>query len=339
MTPLKDPSVLADLISEAGVGKPKQNSKSFILTCPRCSKKDKLYIRKKDGRFVCWVCAERDGFQGAPEYALTELTGRSIPELRNILYGMETTNGNLFLQLDFSDFLDPEEDILLPYQQQVEPHPDFRDLDSPYGGPGLAYLEGRGISLEIAKAYGVVYWPARSRVVFPVVSGGRLLGWQSRTIKPTEEFDEETQQILKIPKALTYEGLDKAKVLMFADRLVNSAHAVLAEGPIDGIKAHLVGGNVVTMGKVVSETQLNLLRCSGIRKLYLALDPDASIEAQKIVRKMYGDDIEIYDMRPKPGLDLGAMSFDEVYDLYRAAPRVTPANLFLFLEKWNECRA
>lgn len=335
MAQLKDPAVLSDLISEV-VGRPKQNSKSFILTCPRCSKKDKLYIRKKDGRFVCWVCAERDGFQGAPEFALTELTGKTIAELRSILYGMETTHGDLHLQIELTDFLDSDDEILLPYQQPVDPHPDFRDLDSQYGAPGAAYLESRGVPIHIAKEYGVVYWPARSRVVFPVVSNGVLLGWQSRTIKPTEEFDEETQQIIKIPKALTYEGLDKAKVLMFADRLKNSPHAVLAEGPIDGIKAHLVGGNVVSMGKVVSQAQLNLLRCSGIRKLYLALDPDASVEAEKIVRKMYGDDIEIYDMRPKPGLDLGAMTFEEVYELYRSAPRVTPANLFLFLEsQWN----
>lgn len=335
---LKNPDTLADLVAEA-VGKPKHNSKSFILTCPRCMKKDKLYIRKRDGRFVCWVCAERDGFQGAPEYALTEITGRSVGELRTMLYGDDFAGADLTIRLDFDDFLENDDDILLPYLQKVEEHPDFRDLDSEWGKPGADYLQARGVPLDVALRYGIRYWPARSRVIFPVVSGGHLLGWQGRTIKPTEYIDEETQELVKIPKALTYEGLEKSSVLMFGDRLKGSDHAILTEGPMDGIKADLCGGNVVSMGKVVSPTQLNLLRFSGIRKLYLALDPDASLEAQKIVRKMYSDEIEIYDMRPPVGTDLGAMSFSDVYELYKSAPKVTPAHLFLFLENWNDGRA
>lgn len=339
MPTLKDPSVLSDLIAEAGVGKPKQNSKSFILTCPRCQKKDKLYVRKKDGRFVCWVCAEKDNFQGAAEFALAEITGRSLAEIRSRLYGTESAGADLYLKLDFKDFVDSEDEILIPYLQPVEEHPDFRDLESEWGQPGVQYLESRGIPLEVALRYGVKYWPARSRVIFPVISDGKLLGWQGRTIKPETDFDEEAQQVVKIPKALTYEGLTKSQVLMFADRLKGSYHAILCEGPIDGIKADLCGGNVVTMGKAVSTAQLNLLRYSGIRKLYLGLDPDASIEAQKIVRKMYDDEIEIYDMRPPPEYDLGKMSFGDVYQLYKSAPKVTPAYLFLYLEKWNDGRA
>lgn len=335
MRKLSNPGVIPELLAEAGIGKPKQNSKSFILSCPRCLKKDKLYIRKTDGRFACWVCKERDGFQGAPEYALTELTGKTISELQRLLYGLETAHGAVSLDLDITDFFDEEsEEIQLQNTlPEVMENPDFRDLDSEWGAPGLSYLESRGIPLAVAQEYGIKYWPGRSRVVFPVRSQGRLLGWQSRYIKPTEYIDEETGEVVKIPKALTYEGLKKEQALMFADRITGD-HAILAEGPIDAIKAHLCGGNVASLGKAVSQTQLNLLKFSGITKLYLGLDPDAAIEAQKLVSRLSGD-LELYDMRPPSG-DLGAMSFEQVYELYRSAKRVTPANLFLYLKGWND---
>jgi hypothetical protein len=338
MRQISDPRIISELLAEAGVGKPKQNGKSWILTCPRCLKKDKLYIRKKDGRFACWVCKERDGFQGAAEYALTELTGRTVSELQKLLYGFETATGFVALDLDITDFFDDEDDDDLKSVARTLPHvmenPDFRDLDSQWGDPGVKYLESRGVPLDVALRYGIKYWPSHSRIVFPVKSKGKLLGWQSRTIKPHEFIDEETGEIIKIPKALTYEGLAKEQCLMFADNIIGE-HAILGEGPLDALKADLCGGNVASLGKAVSMTQLNLLRCSGIKRLYLALDPDASIEMQKMVSKLSGD-LELYDMRPDPSTDLGAMSFEEVYELYRRAPRVTSANIFLYLKGWNE---
>lgn len=337
MLPLSNPSVLKELLEEAGVGRPKHNKKAFILTCPRCEKRDKLYIRKTDGRFVCWYCKEKSNFQGAPEFVFAELTGKSISELRMVLYGHEGTTGFVSLDVSFKDYFDDDESTedlptgALPHPEVCE-SPDFRDLDSQWGEPGAKYLEGRGIPLTLAMEYGIRYWPARSRVVFPVKSKGRLLGWQSRTIKPDSWIDEDGD-LVSIPKALTYEGLAKDRVLMYADRITGD-HAVIAEGPMDGLKAHMCGGNVVTLGKAVSLYQLNLLVTSGVSKLYFALDPDASQEVQSLIDKvtnLYGG-IKMYDMRPRDSRDLGKMSFEEVYDLYCSAPEVTRANLFIFLK-------
>lgn len=337
MRELIKPGIIAELLAEAGLAKPKQNSISFILECPRCLKKDKLYIRKKDGRFVCWVCKERDGFQGAPEYALTEIMQRPVREIQGILYGAEGITGSLALDIELTDFFDGTDEIPTIAQPlpEVLDSPDFRDIDSEWGLPGAKYLESRGIPMHIALEYGIRYWPARSRIVFPVKSKGKLLGWQCRIIRPDQYIDEDGD-IVKIPKALTYEGLKKDRALMFADRIVGE-HAILTEGPIDAIKAHKCGGNVSSLGKAVSQTQLNLLRFSGIKKLYLGLDPDASDEIGRILNVL-GGDMELYDMRPPPDTDLGAMSFDDVYQLYKSAKQVTKANLFLYLKEWNVSR-
>jgi hypothetical protein len=116
---------------------------------------------------------------------------------------------------------------------------------------------------------------------------------------------------------------------MFFDRLQGQKHAVLCEGPMDALKAHLCGGNVASMGKAVSRAQLQLLRNAGVERLYIALDPDAQEEANRIARQV-GMDMKVYNMMaPAPYKDLGEMHFDAVRELFQSARRMGPGDLFL----------
>lgn len=313
----------------------KGNSKSFILTCPRCSKKDKAYIRKSDGRFVCWRCKEIDGFSGKAEYFFKEVCGLTLPEIKERLYGANETPLGVFVDIEVRDFFGPDDEVpewIPDSLPEVDLHPDFRDLSSPFSKRGVDYLEGRGVPVSVAEQYGILFWPARQSIVFPVYARGRLLGWQTRTILPTEFFDENRLRMVRYPKALTSTGLRKDRTLMFADR-IQGDHAILCEGPIDALKAHLCGGNVASMGKAVSHYQLSLLQHSGIKKLYLALDPDAFLESARILREMWSY-MEVYDMRPpQKYADLGEMPMDEVKELFAGAPRVSPNHIFLHLDR------
>lgn len=326
-------ATLKALLDEGGV-KYRQNSQSFILPCPRCRKRDKLYIRKSDGRFVCWICRDTEGFSGAPEWVLTELLSRPVSELRPLLYGTEETPAELFLDAQLLDFMEegsPEAGFLVPDLPEVLPDPGFRDLDSQAGARGREYLESRGIPLDVALEYGIKYHASESRVIFPVVSRGRLLGWQARYIGETSFYDEEADLPITIPKVLTTPGLRKDLTLMFGDR-IRGDHVVLTEGPVDAIKAHLCGSNVAAMGKGVSRVQLQLLKNSGVKKLYLGLDPDAFVESQKILHTMV-DDIMVYDLRPPAQFsDLGKMSMAQVRELFDKAPRIDRNYLFLYLK-------
>jgi hypothetical protein len=145
----------------------------------------------------------------------------------------------------------------------------------------------------------------------------------------------EDGEILSIPKALTYSGLPKDRVIGFADRVHNSPHAILTEGPVDAITAHLCGGNIFTMGKAVSANQLAILHRSGISKLYLGLDIDAAQETSKLVDRLTEeyDGLELYDARSTDDRDYGEMSYEEVYEIFRKAPKINRANIFIYL-KW-----
>lgn len=327
-----DSQALKLLIEESGLVF-RQNKRSYVFTCPRCDKKDKLMMFKDDGKFVCWVCAETSGYKGRPEYALVDLLGMPMRAICERIYGdqFEKLPVN-YLDIKLIDFFGDEEvpsDFKPP---KVIQFPfDFYPIEHPHAAKGRAYLEGRGIGLDLAKAYRLRYHPVQRRVIFPVYGSDGLIGWQARAIFQTEWEDPETGQSKKCPKILTtgFES-NRDNVLMFQERLGLSDHAVLCEGPVDAIKAHLCGSNVATMGKVVGEGQIALLRNAGIKRIYLALDPDAAQELSRICFK-FGD-LEIRHLTPAPGFeDLGEMSPEMVLNQMRSAPRIFPGQVFVHL--------
>ncbi len=334
-----DPVLLQRLIEESGVSY-RQNKRSFIFTCPRCMKKDKLMMFKADGRFVCWVCAETSSFKGRPEFALVELLGLPFATIKEKIYGdlAEQTDASFF-NLGLLDFYgdEPLPKELVEQQKGLAFPLDFYPLDHQFATKGREYVLGRGITMEMAKFYDLRYCPVQKRVIFPVKVGQKLLGWQARYILATEWEDEETGDLKKIPKILTTGKRDT--VLMFQDRLVGSDHAIICEGPVDALKCHLAGGNVATMGKVVSQEQIQLVKRSGVRKIYLGLDRDAARETMKLATAFNdyadcgtGEMLEVYRLLPAPGYeDLGAMPPELVLEQFRSAPRVNASSLFLGL--------
>lgn len=313
---------IQELLESAAVSY-KNFRRSFVMSCPLCNKHDKLWMLKTTGQFVCWSCQD-SGFKGRPEFALCKIVNKSVQDIRTFLYGKTVWQSGVLLSCKWEDWFDSDEERVELVEPELLPTvypPDIVDIMDPISMPGVEYLLKRGIPPEVAQKYHIKYSPRQSRVIFPVISSGTLYGWQGRSILPEKTYLEDGTVIKNI-KALTSTDLKKQKILMFADSLKNSEHAVLCEGPIDAIKCDLVGGNICTLGKQVSDYQLNLLMNSGIKRLYLGLDPDAYKSAKEVVNKI-GNLIEIYDLRPPSKYsDLGEMSFLEVKQLFDNAPRL-----------------
>ena len=310
------PGAVEAILRQAGVSF-KTQSVSYVMDCPRCGKKDKLYIRKSDGRFVCWYCDSSGGFSGKPEFALTEITGRPLAELLGELYGEGVRKNKKYLDVDLrpstSKSEGPVPEIKLPGN--------FHTIREPQAAEGLAYLVSRGIPVELAERYGLMYCPAMRRVVFPVYSDGqRLVGYQARAVDPGVE-----------PKILTSSPFPRNRALMFEQRLKGSKHAVLFEGPFDALKGHLCGGNVASMGKKVGDGQLELLRKAGVERLYLFLDEDALNDVSGIIER---SGMECWVCRvPEGRKDAGECTFEEVRKQFELATRATRAHLFVYLKK------
>lgn len=330
-----DPAILRQIIVGAGL-KFKQTSLSYVFSCPRCTGKDKLYIRKSNGQFKCFKCGDVDNYKGRPEHALADLLGVPVRQAASQLYGGTNIPVEVYLDFQLTDFfgdIDEEDEESIVALPTLAWPLDYYEIADEASEKGASYLRGRGIGRALARAYGIRYAPEKKRVVFPVECGSNLYGWQERIITSTSWTDEDGN-IREIPKILSSPGIPRDKTIMFIDRLRGGEHAVLCEGPVDALKAHACGGNVCTMGKAVSRQQINLLLMAGIKKLYLALDPDAASETQRLVRDHF-DDVELYEMiapaRGAEKVDLGAMTFEEVYDLFLGAERVLAGRLFFFL--------
>ncbi len=340
-----DPQKLADLISNSGL-RPRENKLSYIFDCPKCQKAQRLWMFKESGQFVCWYCAEINGFKGRSEFALAALLDRPVGAIRKELYGSELTTADVFFDFTLEDhWSDDEIDIPVPDMSKLNRvlwSPDFYSIDHQFSPKGADYLAKRGISLEVAQHYGIRYSPTDRRVAFPVAYKGALFGWQARFTGETEWIDPETGQERRILKILSTDSLSgqRDKVVQFADQLLGTDQAIVCEGPVDAIKCHLCqpapdmpAGNVATMGKVVSDQQVALLKYSGIKRVYLALDPDAEAEVGRLV-KLFEPEVEVYLMKvPKPFKDFGEMSMDAVLLAYKAARRVVTGQMFFFLKQ------
>lgn len=328
-----DSVALKNIIEGGGIPY-KENSVAFIFHCPRCSKKDKLYIRKRDGRFICFVCKETQNFRGRAEWALRELYNVSVEEIQARLYGGDIPEQLNLLDLQFNDMWGDWE---MPQEPEtpltpVCCPPEFIGLDTPASIGGLRYLTKRGITEQHIKDYGIKYSPKDHRVIFPIIVDGNLLGWQGRYILPTSQPNLRTAKVYETPKILTSLSMgDKGgKVLMFQDRLKGASHCVLAEGPVSAIKADLCKGNVASMGKAVSKAQLDIIY-NHTNKLYIALDPDAAEDIARIANDRFGE-FECYLLQPPKGYeDLGDADPLAVYEQFKSAPRLNPGALILSL--------
>ncbi len=328
---------LKKLIEESGVAYT-SNSISYKFTCPLCEKKEKLYMRKGDGRFVCWICKETSGFQGRPEFALTKLLDMPIGQIKKLLYGDGVTDhlkGYLEKPV-WKDFWGEDDE---EFDLGVEPllptgtcwPPDFVGPEDMAFATGARYLHRRGLTIEHVNAYQIKYDPPSNRVIFPFIIDGRILGWQARYIGNLLKVNPNTGKEYRIPKALTTlpPGIQGTYV-MFQDRLKGSEHCVLTEGPIDAIKAHLCGGNVASLGKGVTKNQLKTI-AKYVRKLYIGLDPDAGTDIRRIVDE-HSDDFDIYLMQPPSGReDFGDCTPEETYEAFMKAPRIKRGTLMVSL--------
>jgi hypothetical protein len=346
-----DQAALARLIKDSGVAY-RENATSYIFQCPRCLKKDRLAMYKESGRFRCHHC-HVDGFKGRPEFALVELLSLPLKEICKRIYGSEIPDTMGFLDLQLDDYWGEDEDSYPAPQVIVTPSeviwpPDFVGMEDPHAFvKGARYLHSRGITAEHVAQYDLKFSPIDQRVIFPVKIDGKLIGWQARYIGETKVWLEEEQRFKNIPKIITSSSLigKGQRWLMFQDRLKGSPHCVLAEGPVSALKAHLCGGNVASMGKGVTQLQLEFIKKS-CKKLYIALDPDAGEMIAKLAYDLY-EDLEIYLLTPPQNFldldspendkDLGNFQDKEVYEVFRTAQPEPRGKLYISLGNVLAC--
>lgn len=319
-----NPEILESLIDELGLNY-KTNSISFIFHCPKsdCGK-DVMYMYRASGVFLCMRCH----FKGSAAVGISALSGISVYEISNKLYGTQFVDTTENLQLNLDSFFGETDEIDFEIIPKIKWSFEELPINHKHSIKGLKYLESRGIPLNIALKYNIRYSPTKQRVLFPLEVDGRLLGHQDRIIVPNRVWSEEDQKFKEAPKAISTDNLPTSRVVMFGDNLNGSEHAIIAEGPVDCIKFDEAKGNIATLGKGVSLGQISYIRSKGVKRIYLALDNDAYADSAKLAQEF--SDLEVYKIDVLPGMhDFGDMSFEQCLQAFKDAKPVLPGHLFV----------
>lgn len=238
-----------------------------------CDSEDKFSILKHNGACKCYRGSCDFGRRWFADW-VSMIYNISMRDARALIDNQEINPDKLDeTKIDFN----PQEEV----QDDLDevPYPEFHmsPINSELGKPGLAYLESRGITLEMAVKYEMTFSALQRRVYFPIKMNGRFYGYQGRAIDKVDES----------MRMRNNDEFRRDRLVMFADNLEDSDYAIIAEGPVDALKFEKVGANVCTMGKVVTDQQLEMIYSYGVSKIFLALDDDAAFEINEIVQKTH----------------------------------------------------
>jgi hypothetical protein len=253
-------------------------STHILSDCPLCGRRDKFSIRKRDGKTIC--------YRGSCDYRVKSfiefvamIKKISKTEAEDLLFEVKRSADN---KLKFN-FIRPEEvdrrDTINLFDQTKEiqwPPDDTYSIDALGSVDGRGYLQSRAVSLETAMKYKIRYRIWDRRVIIPIFIENKCYGYQGRAIDKIEDSR----------KMRNNDGLEREKIVMFYNNLKSSDFAIICEGPFDSLAFDDIGGNIATLGKVITESQLDLIKLSGVKACYLALDEDASAETRKVSAKL-----------------------------------------------------
>jgi len=303
-----DPERLFDWLKNSSI-EHRTIAKSFVFKCPRCHR-DTVYMYRQSGYFTCQACTDQGKpFRGAPEFLFRELVALTLQDLRELLY--DSPDAAIKLEASLIDDQDEEDEVgeALPLEESWPLH--CVELIEKEAAPGVEYLASRGIPIELAEAYQIRYSFKERSIAFPMLVSGKLYGWQYRIIGSPSKFR---------PKSKNSDGLPRHRFVLFGDLLRGCERAILCEGPVDAIKAG--PGGVCTMGKMVSQQQVDQVLSWGVKEVCVALDPDAASDVGALISKLKGvrvTKVELPSRADGEKADLGALSFEEARNSVRAA--------------------
>jgi|GEM_PF-5043461 len=297
--------------------------KSFISNCinPACGKEDKLYIRKNDGQTICFKCGETWNWR----MLVGRIAGVPYRDAYRVLHG-EGAGDVIENALDLKFILsegEEELDRMIAKPKPIMLGPDF----VPYkrAEAAVEYLRKRGVTDErLMDSFDLRYQAMMNAVVFPVMNGENIYGWQARKIEVAPGG----------LRMLTMSGFDKSKFLLGQKGIIGKKKLVLVEGPFDCLHVcvdEFYG--LASLGKAVSQEQIKILLDSDADEIYLGLDRDAFNEVYDVIDDLGMSKTVFRITPPKSKKDFGECTADEVRESIGRAASTTAPFLELYFKE------
>jgi len=256
-----------------------KNGLEYIVDCPFCSGKRKLYINPLRELYICFKCGETGG--------VGDLVGRS----------------------NFGRQPPPPPPAPLPaHIQEPGELVELTTLEED-SAPRL-YLQQRGFDhKELSDSFGVRYcvdgrrfagglFDTTNTLIFPFWMDDQIAGWQARLLYDPDSvaddqckamgfIQDEDRDWVRPPKYWTAPGVQKGRIFFNYDWAKQSEVVVVCEGPFDAIAVGRCA--VATLGKGISEQQAKRIKLMPEWKLVvILLDPgDADAEAAQLLGNLH----------------------------------------------------
>lgn len=253
-----------------------KHGREYIITCPFCNRKNKMYINAAKGLYICYRCGK---------------SGKASSLVGNVSF-------------------DDNKEI-----QRPKPLPDnvaspgcllgLTQLSD--DSAAIMYLSDRGFDIqELNDVFGVRYctegrefaggiFSTTNTIIFPIWMDGRLIGWQSRLLYNPEDIpdsqceamgyiQDEDGDWVRPPKYWTSPGITKGRILYNYDWARKSDIVIVCEGTFDAISTGKCA--VAAFGKGISPNQAKMLK-QYWDVVVILLDPgDAGKDATKITASL-----------------------------------------------------
>lgn len=289
----------------------------YVLECPKCFRK-KLSVCNtgdKKGLFNCYRC----GFKGNLFDLISELEEiTKNAAFKKIIQSrvLETRGNNALLDL----LLTEQPDIKLPEPEIVKAPAYFLDLFTiPKNHAVWQYIYKRGLTEKQAKRWNLQYSTNDQRLIFPVYYDLKLVGWQGRDITGRSDQDKKYPKALTGPTLPGGTGFKKSWHLFGWDFVKKAKFVTIVEGPIDAIKGECVN-SIALLGKTISDVQFKrLLTLKFVKTVFVALDPDAIEQSEKLIRQLrpFYDKVYLVNL---PNKDFGESTESEIKEyLYKSS--------------------
>lgn len=176
----------------------------------------------------------------------------------------------------------------------------------PLSEDNLAYLRDRfGFSGHLMNHHGIVETDDGD-IIIPIRGhNGLIQGYEARSRRPG------------IPKALRYNGNDSDGMGWY-DTCPDKEEVVLVEDLFSAIKMSNITNTIALLGTHLSPEQAGILAAGKWRRIYLALDEDATSVAVRLAKRYRA---LLPQLRVVPiHKDLKDMTYQQLYDWYKALP-------------------
>ncbi len=302
------------------------SGKNLICRCPYCN---------KDGKFGIYIGAATGRKKPLMSHCFS--CGRSNQDINYLLADLGRADLFITKTTDIAAELNP--DLLFPLDVEEEIDDELSAVTLPEyykRSFSLDYLKGRGFQLDDYEYFPVgttlgMNHRYKGYVIFPIIDGGRIVGYVSRHQWSKQEIDAHNRQAKRngeyqIRRFNNSMENDFIKLLYNYDAVKDgkTKRVIIVEGIFDVValnrKLELYDdchtSVVATFGKKISHVQIYKLQNKGVREVVIGFDGDAVEVIKKIATELSSYFKVLIADITDPDKDWEDLTLEEVQEIF-----------------------